>query len=438
MKRFLLLLLCSFMLYAPTTGHTEAKSEYETAYKLYIAAGASAAAYNDRTGALASRYLQQDGWKINHYVQDQGHPGPRFLIANKEGADGKDIYIVAIAGTETTEDIKQNLKVEKVYFAGAAPEEFVANAAKKDVPDTQPKVHRGFNELWQAGPTAKLRKVSDVSLISLPDLLANNKDYTLYLTGHSLGGAAATLAGAGLISMGVNPEQIEVITFGAPAVGNDAFSSQYEPVLNLTRVVIDGDPVTGVLQTIAGGYTQFGREIKWTIPPTLDEPHKLVGYVDLAIKNYYDKRQQAINAGLELPIEKIKPVDGVYIAALNNNLSGTPEKDFWYMREALWDEYRKKLPEYVIESEDNGGSWREKALAAGSRWAIVPEVSSMTLKQEKNIYHVNLTQTVYEVASGAVVDVAIYSAATYNLTPLEAFIHSLREMTSEQVIWLKK
>ena len=440
MKRLFLLLNILFMLYTPAIGHAGPKEDYEAAYMLYVAAGASVAAYNDRIGEVATSYLRQDGWKIDHYVQEEGHAGARFLIARKEVTGGKEIYVVAIVGTETAEDIKLNLKTEKVYFAGGNPEEFAANAAKKEVPEAEPKVHRGFEEYLQAGPAAKLRNVAGVSF-SLADLFRSKSDYKLILTGHSLGGAAATLAGARLISMGVNPAQIEVITFGAPAVGNAAFAARFEPILNLKRVVIFGDPVTGVLQTLAGGYKQFGREIIWTIPTTIDNPHKLIGYVDVALKNYYDKRHQAIVAGVELPTPKLKKQDNrgqIYIAPLQNTLPDALAKDFWYMSEALSNEYRHIFPDYTIGKENLPEGWRKQANFSNYRWVIVPEVSALRLKQEKCLYYITVNQTVYDVATGAIVDMESFSTGTYELTPLEAFIHALKGVNENHEAWLVK
>ena len=428
MKCIVVLLYSLMLLYSPLIIHASPQEEYEEAYKIYIAAGASVAAYNDRIGELATRYLEQDGWRVGYYVQEQGHAGARFLVAQKESAHGEDMYILAIVGTETAEDIKLNLQVDKIYFAGATPEEFAASESKKDVPETEPKVHRGINDYLKAGPAARLRNVTGFSL-SLPDLLRSNKSYTLIITGHSLGGAAATLSAARLISMGVKPEQIEVITFGAPAVGNAAFAAKFEPIINLKRVVIAGDPVTGVLQTIVGGYKQFGREITWAIPPTIDDPHKLVGYVDVAIRNYYDKRKQGATTGLESP----RPISTdhakrsqIYIAPFKNNLPSELTDDFWYMREALWDEYNKRFPGCVIATGDEASDWREKAAALDCRWIVLPEVTGLRLKQEKGTYQISIYQTIYEVKSGALVDTAIFSTGTYTVTPLEAFIHALK------------
>ncbi|WP_094606603.1 hypothetical protein SPSIL_033510 [Sporomusa silvacetica DSM 10669] len=427
MKRFLLLgLITCLLAYLPITGYAGAKEDYEEAYTLYLTAAASAAAYSGRIGELVNRYLEQDGWQIDHYVQSQGHTGARYLIAQKEGVP---YYLAAIVGTENDRDIKTDLKCDKVYFAGSNEEECAVNASKKDIPDTEPKVHKGFNQFVQAGLTAVLRNPRQVSL-SLPDLLLSDPTRKLYLTGHSLGGAAATLAGTRLLSAGVNPEQLKIITFGAPAVGNAAFAAKFDPNLHLVRIVNSGDVVPGVLQTLVGGYQQFGREIKWYPPDTVEDGHQLIGYIDSAIRNYYDKRRLAIADGIQLPIppanKQINP-GRVYIAQLDSNLPAALTEDFLYMQEALQDEYQQALPDHV--TADTQADWREPASAAGCRWAIVSDVSAMRIKQEENnTYRITLTQTVYDVTTGTVATTATFSTATYNLTPLEAFIHTFKGM----------
>jgi hypothetical protein len=229
--------------------------------------------------------------------------------------------------------------------------------------------------------------------------------------------------------VGISPEQLEVITFGAPAVGNDAFAAKFSPTLHLTRVVNSGDMITGVLQTLVYGYRQFGREIKWRPPDTVDDAHQLIGYIDSAIKNYYDKRRLAVAAGMQLPIQsadKQKNPGRVYIAPLSNNLPADLAEDFLYMQEALQDEYQQTLPDYVTANARV--DWREPASASGCRWAIVSDVSAMRVKQEKNTYYITLTQTVYDVTTGTVAATATFSTATYNLTPMEAFIHTFKGM----------
>jgi len=436
-KRLLVVVCSMILVMIPGFCHAEALQEYEDAYKIYIAAGASAAAYSDRIGVLAKGYLEREGWEIDHYVQKKGHGGARFLLAKKGFGDGKLTYVLAFVGTETTKDLNFDLKVDKVYFAGNSATEFTTNAKRKGVPPSQPQVHRGFHEFLEAGLTAKTLGTNGAPFL-LTDILLGNKDSKLYLVGHSLGGAAATLAGAGFINMGIKSEQVEVITFGAPAVGNAAFATQLDPVLKLTRIVISGDPVTGVFQTLVGGYQQFGEERLWAVRDDSDQRHRITEYMDIALKNYYDKRQQAMLAGIQLPTPAIighESGQQVYIAPLQNSLPAALSKEFWYMHQALGDEYRQRLPGCTMAKEDERDGWRKTAAASGYRWVVVPEVSVTQLKQEHNIYHITFTQTVYEAATGAITATATFSTGTYNLTPLEAFIHDLIGLNNNQSPW---
>lgn len=427
MRRLMSVVFVLILVYVPVTVQADAREAYQEAYKIYVCAAASMAAYDDRIGELATRYLQEDGWKIDRYVQAQGSSGARFVVAQKEPVDSEPLYILAIVGTENKADVKADLTVDKVYFAGSSREEFIRNAEKQGIPNSEPKVHRGFNAFVQAASNAVL-STGQQSRLSLSDLLLTNKAGKLYLTGHSLGGAAATLAGARLISMGVNPEQIEAITFGAPAVGNAAFAAKYEPVLPLTRVVQSGDPVTGVLQGLVRGYKQFGREIKWSTPAGAGDAHRLSVYLDSAIKNYYDERRKLAETLEILPgavTANTGSQDGVYIAPLKNSLPEVLTPEYGYMREALEDEYRKQLPGYPLKGEGDVAAW-ENAAEAGCRWAIFSEVSATRLRKEENTYYITFTLVVYDLVKGGVADTAVFSTNTHNLTPLEAFIHSFR------------
>ncbi len=444
MKHWLVVLSMLVLLYLPVTGQAGPKEDYEEAYKLSIMATASVAAYSDRIGEMTTRYLEQNGWTIDRYTQAQDQAGARYLLAQKATALGDTLYVLAIVGTENDKDIKIDLKVDKVYFAGSTFEEFAANAALKNIPASQPKIHRGFHEFIQSGPTAKLSNAAGTSL-SLRDILTANRGNKLYLTGHSLGGAAAIIAGARFIDMGVNPAQLEVITFGSPAVGNTAFAEKFEPVLKVTRVVIDGDAVTGVLQSLVGGYNQFGHEIKWQSPDHAHGFHSVTGYVDVALKNYYDERRQARQAGIEprhsgaVLTETLAPVtqQRVFIAPLKNNLQPALAADYPYMQEALMDEYRQAYPNNVIGKETAGGNWLEQAAATDCRWVIVPQVISTLPKNQQNNYRITMQQTVYETTSGAIVDMASFSTSTSALTPLEAFIHAFKGFRSHEEDWLR-
>ncbi len=420
----------------PVPGRAGVREDYEQAYKIYIAAGACVAAYSDRYGQLANKYLERDGWRIERIAEAGDIVDARFMLAEKRLSPGRTMYILAFVGTETGKDMKANFKVEKVHFAGSTLEEFAAAAAEQGVSSSEPKVHRGFHEFVQAG-LAAVTKGADGDAGGIVEMLLKHRDRKIYIVGHSRGGAAAIIAGARLISMGVKPEQVEIITFGAPAVGNAAFAVRYEPVLNLTRVVVSGDQVTGVLQTFVSDYKQFGREVLWDMATGAENPHDMTGYADTAIKQYYDRREQARKAGfVQLMTSRTGTGAGngaVYVAPLKNSLPEYLTRDFWYIQQALYDEYRQILPEFVFAQESASGNLLRKAAAAGCRWVVVPEVSGYRLKEERNAYCIALLQVVYDVASGEIVKAAGFSTGTFTLTPLEAFIHISKGMTYD---WL--
>jgi hypothetical protein len=83
----------------------------------------------------------------------------------------------------------------------------------------------------------------------------------LYLTGHSLGGAIAVLAGRRMVDTGIpGPSLAGIYTFGQPMVGNAKFAANSEALLPLYRHVYGQDlvphlPPRGIG---AGEYVHFG------------------------------------------------------------------------------------------------------------------------------------------------------------------------------------
>ncbi|KAK9247302.1 Alpha/Beta hydrolase protein [Lipomyces tetrasporus] len=102
------------------------------------------------------------------------------------------------------------------------------------------KVHRGF-----------LRSYLETRANTQPaleELKAKYPDYSLLVTGHSLGGAIAILAAADLITDGYTPE---IVTYGQPRVGNQEFANWIDYIVSytdgqMTRVTHKSDPVVGV------------------------------------------------------------------------------------------------------------------------------------------------------------------------------------------------
>ena len=102
------------------------------------------------------------------------------------------------------------------------------------------RVHKGFyNQLCNNG-------VYDKLLFEVKELLIKNHEYSLYLTGHSLGGALATLCGF-MFSQELK-NKITVISFASPRVGNLEWMKAFEKQENLIhyRITNDRDIITVV------------------------------------------------------------------------------------------------------------------------------------------------------------------------------------------------
>lgn len=424
----------------PALGQTSPLTDYEESHTIFLAATACMAAYSDRVAGFSLEALHQDGWQIESYSKTGSKADARFLLARQQNND-ESIYILAVVGTETFKDVLTDLLVDQVYFAGQTPEEFATNAARRNMPDTVPKVHQGFNQFVQTALAAEGHNGKNATKHQLTAMLLEHHAGQLYLVGHSMGGATVTLAGARLISMGVRPEQIKIITFGAPAVGNEAFRKKFEPLLDLTRIVTIGDPITEALQTLVGGYKQFGQQISWQVPESATVmPHEMTTYLDLAIKHYYQNRHQAMQAGV-IPVlaDQTVPVANiprVYVAPLQNHLSNHLQEEFFYMKEALLDEYRHDFPGYVIDTRSKDDDAFKQAAASGCQWVLKTEIQDHKIKNTPTGYYITLEQSVYSVATGNIISMASYGRSTRTTTPLQALIHDSTNIRRDSHDWL--
>lgn len=414
----------------------EVQQQFDEANKITMAAAVSTAAYNDRNGQMVKHFLEQNGWKFGTDQEISEQVNNKFILIKRVDEDGVPVYFLGIAGTENLSDIKKDLKLGKVYFAGTNSRELRDNAQLADITDTEPRVHKGFHQItyMQSYLKAKEEQESNASIL---ELLLKEEQAKIYLTGHSSGGAVAILTAAVLIEAGIDPNNIEVITFAAPAVGNQAFVDKYKDSIKLTRVIVSGDIVPNMVQKVDGSYKQFGREIVRKKPDTafVDKPHRMYGYLDSVLKNYYDIRRLAIDNNIEFANRfETKKIDlgTVYIVPLKNELPRGLQSEFYYIKEAVEDEYEKTLKDYIYETEniDNVPIILEHARNAGCRIVIVSQAQATMVRDKLNTYYVTLNQTIYDSGNGSVLNTAIFSTRTQEITPLEAFLHSFKGLNS--------
>ncbi|KAH6611422.1 hypothetical protein Trco_001442 [Trichoderma cornu-damae] len=95
-------------------------------------------------------------------------------------------------------------------------------------------VHGGFSDAWN--------EISGAATAAVAQAHAASPSFGIVATGHSLGGAVATLAGASLRTQGY---PVDIYTYGSPRVGNDVFASfvTSQPGGGEFRVTHVDDPV---------------------------------------------------------------------------------------------------------------------------------------------------------------------------------------------------
>ena len=455
---FVCLILSACLLFSFTVAATPAE-DYRQAQLLYLTATASFAAYSGSDGDIAMAVMRHVGWQLVPSVKNDGAAPSKFFFARKETPSLPVEYLVAIAGTATNKDIELDFKLGKVLFAGKTFAEFEINAEKKPAfPAQSPMVHKGFHQYVQTNFGEETKASSDGKPgRKIVEILFAQPERIIYLTGHSAGGAAATLLGARFISMGVRPDQLKVVSFGAPAIGNASFAEKFSPDLDVLRVVVDGDPIPGLLKVFARGYRQFGREVRWQISGyTFDEKHYPNIYLDCAVKNYYDKRKAAAAAGVAVAVSlSEKPaIDGkrLYIAEINNNLAKEMDGEFSYMREVLLDHYRDMIPAFVIGTKGvnetlNFEALRIKAAEADcDRMAIVniwgskqddPAVYSggLLTKPPEAYDLIVIEQAVFRVSDGVLLDGRTFQKGSKYFTPLVALASAAVTMRKESAVW---
>lgn len=381
----------------------ETREQYEQARDVYTAAWVSLAAYDDRLSTVARKALSQRGWHVAAAVAASPEAKARYLSAKKE-----DTTILAIAGTATWGDVKADLNIHPVSFHRQTPADGM-------------KTHSGFTQYSDAllqAPTVQGQTIGQ-------SLLARETKEKLILTGHSLGGAVAVLTGARLVDAGAN--QVRVITFGAPAVGNRAFQAAYAETLRLTPVVMTGDPVPGVLPAISSTYVPLPELTVWQTPPESQRfQHDMAAYVDSGLRQYYDAKAAYEGAsGQPVPLDTLPSrTAAVYVLPVTTTLDTALTADIPYIQAALDDTLRHDV---------TGLTWAPKAMslteacrlarAAGRSLVLVRTVRGERVKDAPYVFRMTLTQSLYDAADGSLVTSRQSVTNTEQLTPIEAVLY---------------
>ena len=384
--------------------------EYKEAKLISFAVGACAGTYVPGGAATEYNYMREYGWTIHPYKTLTDGVETNFMIAtNPLTIEGRHYAVLAFRGSSSAGDWKQDFDFKLVPYGGTTVAEFKNIALSNPANSTKlPKVHRGFHEFTMGAFNLHADIDGDGKEDNIFETLKANPNYMLIITGHSLGGAAATLLGERLVSLGVNKDQVPVVTFGAPAVGNDAFANEYGNKINLIRVRTRHDIVPSVL-ALTGKYKQFGKEYIFELSrKESDMSHPLGNYFDFAFKHYYDVEADGVaNGFLEPPTQQQMTGPEPVVAVMADGLfeKDEPPAIVSDLKIFAADEYRAALPRYVFLPEEKFPEdyTVPEVLAAAKKakadYLIILKIGRRSIAQ-KGSYFTNLEQFIFRTKDG--------------------------------------
>lgn len=206
--------------------------------------------------------LTQDvfNFTIADYIKDQVTDTHVLVV------DGADRIVIAFKGTTSSKNLKTDVNLLYSNARALLPtqlgeEDPEGDAAAKENPVLttkdwrRAKIHKGFAVAYRAvGPR----------LLSIIKKLQDEKRRPVFLTGHSLGGALATVCSMDLfLRLGMTRKEIFVSTFGAPRVGNRQFWNVYNENVPIHWRIVVGPDVVAKLPKV--GYIHVGKKVLITV-----------------------------------------------------------------------------------------------------------------------------------------------------------------------------
>lgn len=159
----------------------------------------------------------------------------------------RNMMVIAIRGTEMRDD--------QAYADAGADAAFWLTALQRPFDDEWGQVHSGFQ--------AELETVEQMIFAKLENI---SPDTQIFITGHSLGAALATLLTARILAeLATDPERYflrGLYTFGSPRVGSHAFAARFHELssrfgVQVMRVRHANDIVTRIPLTISIPFTRW-------------------------------------------------------------------------------------------------------------------------------------------------------------------------------------
>ena len=218
--------------------------QYFSANDLLLTPPVKRAAYSDRMAWVLASMSQ-----LVYEPFEKGGGARELLLEKLQGGGFKWLggFTAQATDTQAFLVIREDRSYAVLAFRGtevSKTKDFKTDAMAAKVSDIEGRVHGGFLKAYESVEKEIEKEVAKL------------KDIPLYITGHSLGAALATLATQRLEQNRVFRDQIAACyTFGSPRVGNTEFDRELKSVVY--RVVNTTDIVT-VVPLLSMGYTHVG------------------------------------------------------------------------------------------------------------------------------------------------------------------------------------
>jgi len=195
---------------------------------------------------------------------------PTITAVGDENSNTELVYVVGInpaskritvsfRGSTTATDFVADAKMDMVrapdprmFETTTATESSPEKAIREDLSDNRVCIHQGFYEYLFGTDPKKQSKYAEI-MAHIQGLYDSNpiyyNEYNLYITGHSLGGALATLFGFYASASSSLPQPVTVVSVASPRVGNIHFARTFalfesEGKIRHLRVANHKDPIT--------------------------------------------------------------------------------------------------------------------------------------------------------------------------------------------------
>ena len=423
----------------------QCKQHYNRAYFTNLAAIACSGVYRPQDSE-EMKYLAAYGWRAMHHTAEEGKQLAHFSVFYNVQNDGTPLYLIAFRGSADKKDVLTDLRTGLVPFEDQEGVDSVSPAADAAGEKDIPKVHKGFNDYTHAAMRAllsvrKRKNTDEPPQRNLLQILQQQPEAHLLLTGHSLGGAAATLMGQRLLSYGIDPQRIHVVTFGAPAIGNQAFAEKYGRRLDLLRVTNTADPVPLTLQALFGKYKQFGDLVKFKVSLRQSNlTHFMNVYLDTSQKEYYKALDRAVEEGAFTPWPAVwnKDAQRPKVAVWLKEETSFPAKSFApNLHRFILNEYKALLPNYA--QIQDGSDVRAVLRRCGADYLLIIRTGAVTNRRD-NSWFLTLEQQLLD-KEGRTLSAGRFAKRTSpeagNITAAMEAVRLQKQELYEKLPWLR-